>query len=471
MDSQFQEGTLADDVSVERNRSLNDLQAYYDKKKREIRDKGEADLQKVQAEYRDKVKAETELGEAAVNHIKANKKLQTDQIAANTNNSLAELRKNQDARIESQRQTQAEQQATLAKYRQAHQDEVEKQREVMSEQRAELRREATESQEGLKKEHAREIDDGRKRLVQQRENQKESLVKMRREHDELLSKELDHNKDRFRGIKQTYEKTLHKEKEESQRNVARIQSENQKRIADERNKGISQTEELRELQTGEIQKLEERGTKTFETQKTRHETTLAKQRESYEKQETEFKSEHQRRLENMQQAQDADYARRYEEYQSRKEKQAKDFQSQYQQGHQNNLQALDQQRDTLVRAAHAQKSELYQKIKHYEDKKQDPFYRIVDLDSKLTEQESSYVFSTRIPEHDRDKISVRVQRDKVLVTGQRAFQDNLKDEGKTIKTSSFQTIHEELKLDRPVREKEIAQSYKDGVLTVIIPKA
>ena len=65
-----------------------------------------------------------------------------------------------------------------------------------------------------------------------------------------------------------------------------------------------------------------------------------------------------------------------------------------------------------------------------------------------------------------------IERRKIRLSGTRNYNDDLKSEtGKhRIKTDSYQTFHEEHKLDLPVHEDKFVRTYDNGILTVVVPK-
>ncbi|MGK3946108.1 Hsp20/alpha crystallin family protein, partial [Streptomyces caeruleatus] len=81
------------------------------------------------------------------------------------------------------------------------------------------------------------------------------------------------------------------------------------------------------------------------------------------------------------------------------------------------------------------------------------------INSQLFENADSYMLKAEIPKHEAENISVKVEKDRIVISGQRQFQDEVKDANKRISTNNFQSLFEERKLDRQVDEKSISRSY------------
>jgi HSP20 family protein len=68
-------------------------------------------------------------------------------------------------------------------------------------------------------------------------------------------------------------------------------------------------------------------------------------------------------------------------------------------------------------------------------------------------------------------VKLIVKEDKVIVNGQRRFEDKIEDAASKVSTNNYQTFREIIPLEHPVREKLIDQKWENGILTLKIPKA
>jgi len=92
-------------------------------------------------------------------------------------------------------------------------------------------------------------------------------------------------------------------------------------------------------------------------------------------------------------------------------------------------------------------------------------------DFHLNESEGMYEMKVSIPEKEKDNIKVIVHENKVIVQGQRRFEDKIEQPDNKLSTSSFQSYRQEIPLEHPVLEKYAVHDWKDGILTLKIPKA
>ncbi|MEZ0393178.1 MAG: Hsp20/alpha crystallin family protein [Pseudobdellovibrionaceae bacterium] len=106
----------------------------------------------------------------------------------------------------------------------------------------------------------------------------------------------------------------------------------------------------------------------------------------------------------------------------------------------------------------------------YTEKAKDPFFKVQNRGTTLSETDNMYVVRAYVPESDKDNVKVRIQNDKVVVAGSRAFVDKLEDQGKKVSTNSYQTFKEEFKLDHPVAQNAIWQERDGDFLQFLIPK-
>ncbi len=118
-----------------------------------------------------------------------------------------------------------------------------------------------------------------------------------------------------------------------------------------------------------------------------------------------------------------------------------------------------------LRADHAQK------LARYEERLEDPFYRMVDLELNLSDRGEHYTLEARIPEHEREHVKVTLRGNSIVVSGARRNEEKLElGDGKSRKVASYQTYHESLPLEWPVEPKGIVQEFEGDRLVVTLPK-
>ncbi|MBS1961421.1 MAG: Hsp20 family protein [Bdellovibrionales bacterium] len=117
------------------------------------------------------------------------------------------------------------------------------------------------------------------------------------------------------------------------------------------------------------------------------------------------------------------------------------------------------------------KRDTTMKLDAYSSQKTDPFYRMVNVDGKLTEHADQFVFTAKIPEHERDRININIRGNELIISGKRKSEEALEVEpGRVARTSSYQSFSENFPLNFPVDPKNLTREYDGDTLVVRIPK-
>lgn len=107
----------------------------------------------------------------------------------------------------------------------------------------------------------------------------------------------------------------------------------------------------------------------------------------------------------------------------------------------------------------------------YASRQSDPFYKLMDLGARMSDQGDAYVVRVAIPEHERKHVSVSVRGDSVVISGFRQNTEKLDTKDGRIKTSAgFQAYSETLPLTFPVDPKEVTKEFQGGTMVVTLPK-
>lgn len=91
----------------------------------------------------------------------------------------------------------------------------------------------------------------------------------------------------------------------------------------------------------------------------------------------------------------------------------------------------------------------------------------------LAEHAADYVVKVDLPGIDKDNISITVNNDLLTIQGVRQSETETKDEDNGIfkQERSYGSFARSLRLPGPVDDSRIAADYKNGVLTIKLPKA
>lgn len=107
-----------------------------------------------------------------------------------------------------------------------------------------------------------------------------------------------------------------------------------------------------------------------------------------------------------------------------------------------------------------------------ESKGGDPFYSVTKLSPTLTENEKSYIISLEVPEHERDQVNLAADGRKLKLTVGRRFEERLEGpEGRVDKTVRTEHHTKIFDVAHIVDQRQITQSYQDGLLSYKIMKA
>lgn len=106
-----------------------------------------------------------------------------------------------------------------------------------------------------------------------------------------------------------------------------------------------------------------------------------------------------------------------------------------------------------------------------EDKAQDPFYRIEELDPQIKFNEKDILVSLAVPEHEKDNVHVIAQGRTVKVTLSKKYNESIDNAKNEIdKISKTELMSKELKVPDLLNSKKMAMKYENGVLTYKIAK-
>jgi len=135
------------------------------------------------------------------------------------------------------------------------------------------------------------------------------------------------------------------------------------------------------------------------------------------------------------------------------------------------LDTLDRINGAATKSLSNIKSDYARSLAAYDTRQEDPFYQLVNLDAKISEDDGSYRLTASIPPHEAEQVQVSVVGDKIVLSGRRQMNEVLKDpSGRETKTASFQSFHEVFPAEKPINSKLIHREYDGDTLTVYFPK-
>ncbi|MGK5089696.1 Hsp20 family protein [Bdellovibrionota bacterium FG-2] len=111
------------------------------------------------------------------------------------------------------------------------------------------------------------------------------------------------------------------------------------------------------------------------------------------------------------------------------------------------------------------------KLAAYSSRQEDPFYKLMRIDAKLSDEGDSFVLRAQIPEHEQKNVTLSVRGDNLVLSGFRRNQEKLDlAPGHTQNSQAFQSFSESFPLPWPVDGKKLAREFKGDTLVVTVPK-
>ena len=286
------------------------------------------------------------------------------------------------------------------------------------------------------------------RLKQQTQLEKETHIQTREQYREMTQEK-----------KAKGEKQLQQMDEESQFKVRQKRAQMQER-EDTLQKGHNQ----------EVQRIEQQGQQTTQDRKLKYQEQERLQKESHQHN---LKSEKEN-FQNLQQRQQTQYNEKLQKeeefYQGQLKTQQKEYSGRFEERDRWNKASFQNQDKRLTEEMFKLKREFVSTANFYEDRKQDPFYQLVDFDADFSEGEAFYEVKAKIPEHEMKNVRVHIQPEKVTLQAARKHEQEFNNENEKIGSNISQTIRQEFAFNQPAEHEAAVKTFKDGVLTVTIPK-
>jgi len=89
----------------------------------------------------------------------------------------------------------------------------------------------------------------------------------------------------------------------------------------------------------------------------------------------------------------------------------------------------------------------------------------------MSETENEYVINLDLPGVSKKDLRVNMEDNMLTINGERKKDETKKGEGYYRRERAYGNFYRAFTLPKPVKEKDINATFKDGVLTVIIPKS
>lgn len=512
---------MGSEINNERARNaqeLRDMQDTYRKKKQEIKEQGEQDLDNTREGYNSKIRHEKRESEAVVNHLRNESRERTEQIKDSTDKKLIYERNHSAQRLQAERDAGTNRVEGLKKGIEQKQDALTKTQQEINSRENDLRKRESEDTAQIQREHVKirqEISKSSAKEVQElNERSEKAKLEMRRKDTDEMRKLQEHHKAELENFKkestETYQRTrqfgqaqlkqeqeghntrieaerqaflqrqaqqkqltteaLVKEQTEGEQRLTGIQKTNKTNLEQERLKGADEIEKTRQVFGEEIARQHKMGDQGIADQKATHEYKMNRILEAQHQQAQEIQKEHQQKLIEEDERFKSEAQRNsnfYKETLLQRHKEYVDAQTKAHAAFADNIQL---QKENMTKSLEKEKREALDTVGKYRDRQTDPFYRLNKAQAQINETDTHYIIQAEVPEHEKDNVKLFLHKDRAILQGHRRFQDEIKEPEGKLTTSNYQTFRQEIPLERPVHEKLVSRSYSNGVLTLKVPK-
>lgn len=105
------------------------------------------------------------------------------------------------------------------------------------------------------------------------------------------------------------------------------------------------------------------------------------------------------------------------------------------------------------------------------NKLDDNFYQLNELEPILKETEKNYEVTMKVPEHEKDTITLTGEGRSLTVTKSRRFQEKVyNDKGESNATARTEFYSKSFNVNQIIDDSKLLSKYEDGMLTFIVPK-
>ncbi len=180
---------------------------------------------------------------------------------------------------------------------------------------------------------------------------------------------------------------------------------------------------------------------------------------------------HREKFETISSNNNAEYQRYKENAEVARQKSLETSKAQLNSLSEEHLNAVDRANQRATGVLNKLQADSSRKLAAYSDRSKDPFYQMISLDTKLTENEDAYHLTAQIPVHEQGTIAISVHGDQLVVSGHRKNHEERKDgPGHKTTTSGYQSYSQTIPLSWPVDQRLISREFQGETLHVRIPK-
>jgi HSP20 family molecular chaperone IbpA len=159
------------------------------------------------------------------------------------------------------------------------------------------------------------------------------------------------------------------------------------------------------------------------------------------------------------------------QYEHLSQRQDMAFQSRYEQLTKEHQELFETTRQKLGQQYDKMVEELTAKKAQFEAKAQDQFYRVNSLQPEVTEELNSYLVKIKVPEHEKEQVTLSPNGRQLKLNLVRNFQDEQRDEsGSLNKAKRSEVFTKIMTVPEIVNPRDVTQRYSDGFLEFRVAK-
>ena len=268
---------------------------------------------------------------------------------------------------------------------------------------------------------------GYERIRNLQRTQQAELARLQRDGDQEATR-----------MHQYYRDQAHATASRGNEELSHMERANARLLETERQRGIAENSELVADRDSKLQTLRENS-------ETRINSLNENQRKRYEEMRTQYEEESQRNNQS--------------------------FQNKFQKTLATHTETIGHLNERAERQIEEMRQDAAKKLVAYENKQNDPFYRLTELDAKLSDQGDHYLLSILIPDYEKQHLSATVKGDQLIVTGYRSGREEMvRESGQRVSSSSHQSFSQSFPIEDPVDSKHLSREDRKDEVIFRLPK-
>lgn len=119
-----------------------------------------------------------------------------------------------------------------------------------------------------------------------------------------------------------------------------------------------------------------------------------------------------------------------------------------------------------VETLRRQLDQVFDELKGFSNERSETWTPAIELQDSA----DNLLLRAQLPGIDRKDLDIQVTREAVLIAGERRYEQHNKDQGYFRSEFRYGKFHRVVQLPLPVQNDKVSAEYKDGILTLTLPK-